>query len=408
MVKAFINFAQGILYKHLESCRNSRLYIYVRKKGPTGHGKGSKKMEANWQLAKSLITDHRGVQVFLIFLGSVLVAFLVNMLIKRVILKLAAKTKTEFDNRIIEKTRSPIFAGILLIGASSALQLTGWRISVVSAILNPVKSIVIIVWAIALGRIADLIFKWMEGLTKFKIIQPRTVPIFDIFSIIIIWGGAIYMVLLVWQIDVTGWLASAGVFGIAVGFAAKDSLANLFSGFFILADAPYKLGDYIVLDSGERGVVTDIGIRSTRILTRDEIEIIVPNAVIANNKITNESGGPYAKERVRCTITVAYGTDIDALKEILMAAAHENDLICDYPTPRVRFRSFGESGLVFQLLGWIEEPVLRGRALDSLNTAVYNKLQAAGIEIPYPKRDIYLKETPDKSPALADMAPDQS
>ena len=82
-----------------------------------------------------------------------------------------------------------------------------------------------------------------------------------------------YMVLQVWSVDVTGWLASAGIVGIAVGFAAKDTLANLFSGVFILADRPYKLGDYVNLSSGERGKVTHIGIRSTRLLTRDDIEI---------------------------------------------------------------------------------------------------------------------------------------
>ena len=77
-----------------------------------------------------------------------------------------------------------------------------------------------------------------------------------------------------------------------MGFAAKDTLANLFAGVFILADAPYKIGDFIVLDGGERGRVTKIGIRTTRILTRDDVEITIPNATIANSKIINESGGP--------------------------------------------------------------------------------------------------------------------
>ena len=71
-------------------------------------------------------------------------------------------------------------------------------------------------------------------------------------------------------------LALAGIVGIAIGFTAKDTLANLFSGVFILADRPYKMGDYVNLESGERGRVTHIGIRSTRILTRDDIEVTVP------------------------------------------------------------------------------------------------------------------------------------
>lgn len=100
--------------------------------------------------------------------------------------------------------------------------------------------------------------------------------------IIVVTALAVYFVFLAWQIDVTAWMASAGILGLAVSFAAKDTLANLFSGVFIVADAPYKLGDFIVLDSGERGEVTHIGIRSTRLLTRDDVEVTVPNSIMGN------------------------------------------------------------------------------------------------------------------------------
>jgi MscS family membrane protein len=82
-------------------------------------------------------------------------------------------------------------------------------------------------------------------------------------------------------------LASAGIIGIAVGFAAKDTLANLFSGVFILADSPYKLGDYVVLEDNSRGKVTQISLRSTRMLTRDDVEVTVPNSITGNTKIIN-------------------------------------------------------------------------------------------------------------------------
>ncbi|MFT5274966.1 MAG: MscS family membrane protein [Cryomorphaceae bacterium] len=85
----------------------------------------------------------------------------------------------------------------------------------------------------------------------------------------------------------TAWLASAGIIGIAVGFAAKDTLANLFSGVFILADSPYKLGDYVVLEDNSRGKVTQISLRSTRMLTRDDVEVTVPNSITGNTKIIN-------------------------------------------------------------------------------------------------------------------------
>ena len=142
-----------------------------------------------------------------------------------------------------------------------------------------------------------------------ELIQPRTMPMFEITIKIVLVALAGYLLLLIWGVDPTAWLASAGVIGIAVGFAARDTLANLFSGLFIVADAPYKIGDYIVLDTGERGEVTHLGIRSTRLLTRDDVEVTIPNAIIANAKIINESGGPWEKHRIRLPVGVAYGSD---------------------------------------------------------------------------------------------------
>ena len=225
-------------------------------------------------------------------------------------------------------------------------------------------------------------------------VQPRTLPLFGNLSVMILIAAAVYLFLMAWHIDPTGWIASAGIIGLALSFAAKDTLANLFAGVFILADAPYKIGDFIILDSKERGRVTNIGIRSTRLLTRDDIEIIIPNAVMGNSKIINESGGPYEKERIRIPIGVAYGSDIDKVREALEGIAKSHQEICEHPEPRVRFRRFGASGVDFELLCWITEPVLRGRMIDTINCEVYKLFMAEGIEIPYTKQDVYIKEMP--------------
>ena len=185
-----------------------------------------------------------------------------------------------------------------------------------------------------------------------------------------------------------------GSSGIAVGFAAKDTLANLFSGVFIMADAPYKIGDVIVLDTAERGEVTHIGIRSTRILTRDDVEVTIPNSVMGNTKIINESGGPHEKFRCRVSVGVAYGSDIDKVRKILMAIALADKQVRKDPEPRVRFRLFGASSLDFDLLVWITNPVLRGSVVDSLNCAIYQAFNEHNIEIPYSKQDLYIKELP--------------
>jgi small-conductance mechanosensitive channel len=229
---------------------------------------------------------------------------------------------------------------------------------------------------------------------RVRLVQPSTVPLFDTVSRLVMVGGAVYFVFLAWEIDVTAWLASAGIIGIAISFAAKDTLANLFAGVFILVDAPYKIGDYVILDGGDRGLVTHIGMRSTRLLTRDDVEITIPNSVIGNSKIFNESGGPHEKERIRVQVGVAYGSDVDVVERMLCEIAESHEEVCRDPAPRVRLRSFGESGLDFELLCWVEQPVLRGRMLHELNKDVYKRFAAAGIEIPYPKRDVYVRAMP--------------
>ena len=105
----------------------------------------------------------------------------------------------------------------------------------------------------SMSRLADRV-TWLES---------RTLPLFDNLSKIVVFGLAIYFFLIAWELDLSAWLASAGIMGIAVGFAAKDTLANLFGGLFVIMDAPYKLGDFINLDSGERGRVIKIGLHSS-------------------------------------------------------------------------------------------------------------------------------------------------
>jgi small-conductance mechanosensitive channel len=115
---------------------------------------------------------------------------------------------------------------------------------------------------------------------------------------------------------------------------------------------------------------------------------------MGNSKVVNESGGPHPKYRIRASVGVAYGTDIDEVKTILLKIAADTDEVCDDPEPRVRFRTFGASSVDFELLGWVENPELRGRVLDSLNTTIYKVFLQQGVEIPYSKQDLYIKEMP--------------
>lgn len=227
---------------------------------------------------------------------------------------------------------------------------------------------------------------------RFPIVEERTLPLFDLLANVLIIGIAAYALMMIWRIDPTAWLASAGVIGIAVGFAARETLANLFAGFFIIADTPYKVGDYIVFDTGERGEVTKVGMRSTRILTRDDVEVIMPNSAMANAKVVNESGGRWERFRIRLKVGVAYGSDVDEVVELLERIAFEHDTVVQDPKPRVRMRGFGDSSLDFELLCWVRQPALRGLVAHQLYMKIYKELNAAGVEIPFPQRDVWVRD----------------
>lgn len=325
-----------------------------------------------------------------------IVAKLTEWILLAVVSRLTAKTKTEVDDQLLDLVRKPVFFSVFFFGLSLAVAVLGLPPRFEDTTVNILATMVILSWLgagfpgfrvvlDALGRHKD----------KFPLIEERTIPLFDIFSKLVLIGGASYVLLMLWQIDPTPWFASAGVIGIAVGFAARDTLANLFAGIFIIADAPYKLGDFVTLDSGERGVVTHVGIRSTRLQTRDDIEITMPNAVIANAKILNESGGRWEKERIRIRVGVAYGSDVDRVCELLTQVARCHQEVCRTPEPRVRMRGFGDSSLDFELLCWIDMPVLRGKLSHDLYMDVYKTFQLEGIEIPFPQRDVWVRRGPD-------------
>jgi small-conductance mechanosensitive channel len=341
-----------------------------------------------------LATDPRFQALVLVVL-SVVVAKVADLVISRMITRWAQKTTTDLDDRIVEMLHRPIFLFVLLGGLTLAADLLALEGGIKTITFGVLGTMAILIGSGLAMRVSRLVLETLgQHRDRFRFVDERTLPMFRNLSNVLLFGAAAYFLFLVWGLDVTAWLASAGILGIAVGFGAKDTVANFFAGVFILADAPYKIGDFIVLDTGERGRVTHIGLRSTRLLTRDDIEVTVPNAVMGNTKIVNETGGPTEKERVRIKVACAYGSDIDHVKQVLLDIGIRHEGVCADPEPRVRFRTFGASGLELQLLCWIEEPVLRGRITDALNTEVYRRFNEENIEIPYMKQDVYVKEMP--------------
>jgi small-conductance mechanosensitive channel len=348
-------------------------------------------LESSWQLLEA----YPFLLACVILVVGLGLAFMIRAFILFWGLKITTRANSELMAKLVRTgaaVAALVVAYVMVVTALHTLPLSDYAKSLITRVLVSLLILQLIRAAMKASHVALEVLGRIQD--RFAIVEERTLPLFDlIFTVVIIAIGT-YALLQVWNIDATAWLASAGVIGIAVGFAAKDTLANLFAGFFIIADAPYKLGDYIVLDSGERGEITKVGIRSTRILTRDDVEITVPNSLMANAKIMNESGGRWMKYRIRIKVGVAYGSDVHKVVKILRETVKDHPKICRDPAPRVRMRGFGDSSLDFELLCWIEKPVLRGAVSHELYMAVYDALNANSIEIPFPQRDLWVRQIP--------------
>ena len=333
------------------------------------------------------------IRSVLIIFGSMIIAKITDLVFTGIIKRLTSKTRTELDDQIVVLFHKPIFYSILFIGFSMAVKTANLPEYIDYALVGLFKTITIIIWLFLISRILIIGIEWASRQTNNKLLQQKTLPLFNNLGKIAIGLFGAYFIFLSWNININGILASAGVLGVVLGLAAKDTVANFFAGIFLMADSPFKEGDYILLETGERGYVKSMGLRSTRFLTRDDIEITIPNSVIAASKIVNESGGPEDIERVRITLLVAYGSDIDEVKGLLTSIALENKNVQKEPSPRVRFREFAESGIKLQLLFWIYKPEIRGRTVDKINTDIYKSFAKNNISIPYPTMRVVMPKS---------------
>ncbi|MDH3303762.1 MAG: mechanosensitive ion channel family protein [Gammaproteobacteria bacterium] len=345
------------------------------------------------QLAE-LIGPNVYLQAAIIAAVFIIVGKIADWIISRIIGRIANRSSSNFDDELVGLIHQPVFLSFVLLGFGLATRRLGLPEAPTFVTLGILKTIAIFVWYSTLNSLLVLFVKTFSRTHDSKIVQTGMLSLLQNVMKIILVALTGYFLFLAWNINVTAWLASAGIVGLALSFAAKDTLSNLFAGVSIIMDAPYKTGDFIILETGERGIVTNIGLRSTRILTRDDVEITVPNGIIGNGKIINEAGGPSEQHRIRVAIGVAYGSDIDQVIEVLQSVAKDNaDIVAD-PEPRVRFRAFGDSSLNFELLGWIARPVDRGRVIHELNCAVYKALDENNIVIPFPQRDLHVRTMP--------------
>lgn len=173
----------------------------------------------------------------------------------------------------------------------------------------------------------------------------------------------------------------------AVALAGREALSNLIGTIAIILDQLFKLCDFVVLREGDRGTVTEIGLRSTRIKRLDGILVSSPNANIANMKITNESA-PVAEAQISVPVGAAHGSSVNQVEEAFLTASKKCEYVVSDPAPSVGIVRFGESGLEFQVLVWIVQPEFRAKATNQINRAICEEFEKRRIYMAVPQRDI--------------------
>ncbi|MDJ0723371.1 MAG: mechanosensitive ion channel family protein [Desulfobacterales bacterium] len=304
----------------------------------------------------------------------------------------------------IHSFRRIVFYALVAIALTYATRLFGLNV------LETVFQALLII--LAAGPIKDVLIVVLTYLEQRLAARTNTKVDDIIFDLLNRFSGAIlYVTAVILALDVVGinvmpFIAGAGVAGIAIGFAAKDTLSNLIAGVLLIIDRPFEVGDRIEVWSAPKGSaswgdVVDIGLRATRIKTTDNIVIIIPNNEIMKRDIVNYTSIT-AQIRVRVNIGIAYEADIHKAKTIIVEVARRMDWAAVTPAPKVVVRNFGDSSVDLQLRVWIKEARRRMDTISFVIDQVKEAFDQAGIEIPYPKRDIQI--TPSMEPPSASGA----
>jgi small-conductance mechanosensitive channel len=204
------------------------------------------------------------------------------------------------------------------------------------------------------------------------------------------------------EVDVTGLITTLGIGSLAVALAAQASLADMINGFMIMIDQPYRVGDRIeILDLNTWGDVVDIGLRSTRVRTRDNRMVIVPNSVIGKSLVVNYSY-PDTEYRIQIHVGVAYGTDIDRARGIMIDAVRGVPGVLEDKRVEALFLEFGDSAMIFRVRWWLDSYYDARRMFDRVNSALLEALEREGIELPAPIRTLYHQVDEANAKRIAD------
>jgi len=329
-------------------------------------------------------------------------AFIIYIIFRTVILWMEKKRDRdglpEAGTSVLEIIKRVFFLAVVLITGSYLIRMYNLQ-----AVERVFYSVMILLVAIPVKDFFHIAIKYLKQNLVNKTETKVDDIVFDLlhrFIGVITMATAIILALDVMGMNVMPFIAGAGVAGIAIGFAAKDTLSNLIAGVLLILDRPFEINDRIEVwsapaGSASWGDVVDIGIRATKIRTTDNIIIIIPNNEIMKRDIVNYTLLS-SRIRVRIDIGVAYDADIEKAKKAIIDVASSLSWVIQDPKPKVVVRNFGDSSIDLQLRVWINNARKRMDTISYITDHVKTAFDKEGVEIPYPRRDIVITHSRGK------------
>ena len=339
--------------------------------------------------------QNRYMLALFILLGSFVIGKAIQLLFTFYMRRIATKTKTEIDDIIAKYLKSPLFYLILALGLKAALSVLPFN-GVVSHLGS---SLVGIAFLFVMLRAFDVAVQgWGMAFTKKtkSTLDDVLLPLFHKVGKFLFVLIGLMWVLHIWGVNITPYLAGVGLSGIVLGLALQDSLKNIFGGMSLIIDKTYQPGDKIKLESGEVGVIHEIGLRSTKLATYDNEIIFIPNGYLANSRVMNFTQ-PNSQVRSKVEFGVAYGSDVEKVKQIALAAIKDVPGLAKDPVPFVQFYEMGEFALKFRIFFWVEKWNEEVAKRVLCNELIYLALQKAKINIPFPTQTLYMEQASRKA-----------
>ena len=262
-----------------------------------------------------------------------------------------------------------------------------FRVSIISLFM---LVLVIFIAALISRYIRHLLQK--RVLPRFRIEVGLQYTLLRLVHYLIISLGVLYAIKIGFSVDLTSVAVILGFLSVGIGFGLQYVAADIASGFILLFERPVRIGDWIELEGEIEGRVTNINLRSTMIITNENMAVMLPNSKLTQHKFVNFS---YGDRRVRLNIPVgvAYTSDLKMASEALLEAAHSVDDVLTEPGPQVHFDGFGDSAIKLQIRVWIDEPRDQAIIRSRVNFAIERSFRKHGIEMPFPQRDIHIRSS---------------